>query len=111
MKLIGSPDSFLHKWFPPWENMTHMIPPITPSSHTDESMLQFNQHSYGECIIYDLLKEVGESNNIGMFVIHGFQMKNVPNFPSFIIFHHALGIISLDVKSIKEPGDVEDTEA
>ena len=105
---VGSPPMFLHKRFPNWkeDHKTHMV----PSNCTDLD---------GDGIIYDLLKQLGEQENIGMFVIHGFELKDIPKLnkecrsrnylmptilpksgeSNFIIFHHTLGILSLEVKN------------
>ena len=69
----------------------------------------------GEAIVYNLLKQLGSLKQIGMFVVHGFQLKDLKQWNKhganflfdipvngefdFIIFHHALGIISLEVKN------------
>ena len=78
----------------------------------------------GEKLVYDRLQQVGRAMNTGMFVIHGFQLKDisrwnerceresiegvVPKIPAqtgesdFIIFHHTRGVILSEVKNLKE---------
>lgn len=97
---------FLRKLFPDWRSdKTYMI----PYNFTGDPVVDG-----GEDIIYSLLKQLGDLDNIGMFVIHGFQLKDIPKFnkecrskvptillkggvSDFIIFHHTIGIISLEI--------------
>ena len=104
-----------------------MIPPIFRAAHSNhdigitDSVIYSDSGDIGEKIIYDHLKELG---NVGMFVVNGFELQHIKTWNSkvglgkhreyavpvpklelraqkkldFIIFHHQLGIISLEVK-------------
>ena len=134
-KVIGAPHSFLYHRFPSWkeDNNTYMIPPIFKAKGTHHEMGLMGSTSYsdagdiGESIVYNLLRQLGELKNIGMFVFHGFELKDihkwnkeckkmcrsqeyeVPQILStndltirecdFIIFHHTFGVVSLEVKN------------
>lgn len=123
----GSPYSFLYKRFPTWkeDSKTYMIPPnftVRSQGHQVEGsgskLLYSNIDDIGESIMYNLLQELGELQKIGMFVIHRLELQRkskcrmsclvdedlVPDLlqnegSDFTIFHHALGIISMEVKS------------
>lgn len=134
---LASPEKYLHWQFPDWKfgNKTVMIPPAyMPSelgytisrdskyAHEDDSNIRGIQ---GEKLVYDRLQQVGRAKNTGMFVIHGFQLKDisrwnerceresiegvVPKIPTrtgesdFIIFHLTKGVILIEVKNLKEP--------
>ena len=125
LKDLGAPHQFLYQRFPNWKDdrKTYMIPPVfTPKTiqlalkgpihYTDRGEL-------GESVVYKRLEELGKAKKIGMFVVHGFHLRNVvkwnekctPDYqvPSvhsgttnefdFIIFHHALGVIAIEVKN------------
>ena len=139
---LASPEKYLYWQFPDWKfgNKTVMIPPAyMPSElgytisrdgkyvHEDDSNVRGMQ---GEKLVYDRLQHVGRTKNTGMFVIHGFQLKDisrwnercesiegvVPKIPDrtgksdfirtgesdFIIFHHTKGVILIEVKNLKE---------
>lgn len=82
-----------------------MVPPV----YTGDAIIDD-----GEDFVYDLLKQLGDAGNIGMFVIHGFQLKDLPKVnkecrlkvpkallksgvSDFVIFHHTIGTISIEV--------------
>lgn len=135
---LGSPERYLYWQFPDWmsDKKTVMVPPAyTPSEmgytvsrdgkygHEDDVNVRGSQ---GEKAVYDCLREVGRAKNVGMFVIHGFKLKDIRNWnercqkegiesivPShdipdhtgesdFIIFHHEKGAILIEVKNLKE---------
>lgn len=131
---LASPEKYLYWQFPDWKvsNKTVMIPPAympsklgytisTDSKYVHED--DFNiRGMQGEKLVYDRLQQVGRAKNTGMFVIHGFQLKDisrwnerceresvVPKIPmqtgesDFIIFHHTKGVILIEVKNLKEP--------
>ena len=105
-KIVGSPEMFLHKQYPNWSSdVTRMV----PSKFTGDAVIDD-----GEEIIYKLLSQLGVLDQIGMFVVHGFQLQDLPKFSNecksevpailsksgisdFIIFHHSLGLISIEV--------------
>ena len=115
---------FLHEQFPEWKdaNITTMIPPIfkPKQSRQQTGMTQSMTYSdqgtgytfsseIGENKIYNRLKELGD---VGMLVVHGFELKGMPNWNSqeckkdetreecdFIIFHNRLGIVLVEVKN------------
>ena len=134
---LASPEKYLYWQFPDWKfgDKTVMIPPAyMPSElgytisrdgkylHEDDSNIRGMQ---GEKLVYDRLQHVGRAKNTGMFVIHGFQLKDisrwnerceresiegvVPKIPArtgesdFIIFHHTKGVILIEVKNLKNP--------
>ena len=133
---LASPEKYLYWQFPDWKfgNKTLMVPSAyMPSElgytisrdgkyvHEDDSNVRGMQ---GEKLVYDHLQHVGRAKNTGMFVIHGFQLKDisrwnerckresiegvVPKIPErtgesdFIIFHHTKGVILIEVKNLKE---------
>lgn len=126
-KDIGAPHKFLYKRFPNWkqDRQTYMIPPVFTPKAVEiaiEGLVHYHDSGeLGESIIFNRLKELGEKMRSGMFVVHGFHLKDVlkwnkkcaPDYkvPSirsedvrecdFIIFHHALGIISIEVKNVQ----------
>ena len=139
---LASPEKYLYWQFPDWQfgNKTVMIPPAyMPSQlgytisgdgkyvHEDDVNIRGIQ---GEKLVYDRLQQVGRAKNTGMFVIHGFQLKDisrwnerceresvegvVPKIPTrtgecdFIIFHHTKGVILIEVKNLKEPDTNKD---
>ena len=119
---------FLHDRFPDWKvnNKTYMIPPIFRPAHSNhdigitDSVIYSEKGDIGEKIIYDHLEELGD---VGMFVVNGFELQHIGTWNEkigigkdreyalpelklpaqkeldFIIFHHQLGIISLEVKN------------
>jgi hypothetical protein len=105
-KILGAPEIFLREFYPHWKNnKTYMVPPKYTGDATIDG---------GEEIIYDLLEQLGDLEQTGMIVIHGFQLRDLPKFnekcksevPSsllksrisdFVIFDRTLGIISLEV--------------
>ena len=115
---------FLHEQFPEWKdaNITTMIPPIfkPKQSRQQTGMTQSMTYSdqgtgytfsseIGENKIYNRLKELGD---VGMLVVHGFELKGMPNWNrqeckkdetreecDFIIFHNRLGIVLVEVKN------------
>ena len=129
---LASPEKYLYWQYPDWKvsNKTVMIPPAympsklgytisTDSKYVHED--DFNiRGMQGEKLVYDRLQQVGRAKNTGMFVIHGFQLKDisrwnerceresvegvVPKIPmqtgesDFIIFHHTKGVILIEVK-------------
>ena len=110
-------------------NKTYMIPPIFQPKQSPheigitDSVIYSDEGDIGEKIIYDRLKEFGDRRDVGMFVVNGFHLKDVVKWNKkidkpkrhqysvpelkldttkecdFIIFHHQLGIISLEVKN------------
>ena len=133
---LASPEKYLYWQFPDWksDNKTVMIPPAyMPSElgyttskdgtyvHEDDVNVRGMQ---GEKLVYERLRHVGRAMNTGMFVIHGFQLKDisrwnerceresiegvVPKVPAqtgesdFIIFHRTKGVILIEVKNLKE---------
>jgi len=127
LKIAGAPHLFLNR-FPDWKtsNKTHMIPPVftvkNKSTHQigiKGSALIIDRGDQGEAIVFDLLEQLGISKKIGMFVVHGFELKDLKSWKGktkgcqdfivkingefdFVIFHHTLGIISLEVKNYSE---------
>ena len=125
-KDIGAPQQFLYKRFPNWKSdrKTYMIPPVfTPKAveiAVEGPVHYADRGETGESIIFNRLKELGKRKEIGMFAVHGFELKDVakwnkkcaPDYKlpdvkpkdvrecDFIIFHHTLGIISVEVKNI-----------
>lgn len=124
-KDVGAPHQFLYKRFPNWKDdqKTHMIPPVfTPKTvqvAIEGPVLYSDRGELGESIVYNRLMELGEKKKIGMFVINGFHLKDVgkwnkrctpdyqvPDIRSgnvhefdFVIFHHTLGVIAVEVKN------------
>ena len=126
IKDLGAPHQFLYKRFPNWKDgrKTYMIPPVfTPKTKTVQLALEgpihyTNRGELGENLVYKRLEELGKAKEIGMFVVHKFHLKDVvkwnkecildyqvPSLQSgttnefdFIIFHHALGVIAIEVK-------------
>ena len=129
-KEIGAPHSFLYKRFPTWkvDSKTYMIPPVFIGKSTHEigvkgSVTYSDPGESGENVVYKLLRDLGELRKIGMFVFHGFELKDIAGWnkkkvsqeckipdriiPSdmvtkecdFIIFHHSLEVISIEVKN------------
>lgn len=133
---LASPEKYLYWQFPDWkfDNKTVMIPPAyMPSElgyttskdgtyiHEDDVNVRGMQ---GEKLVYECLRHVGRAMNTGMFVIHGFQLKDisrwnercgresiegvVPKIPAqtgesdFIIFHRTKGVILIEVKNLKD---------
>ncbi|CAB3984004.1 Hypothetical predicted protein [Paramuricea clavata] len=116
---------FLHNRFPKWkdDNKTYMIPPIfhAKQSRHQIGITQPVPYSYPEdnskSIIYNLLRELGDIERMGMFVFYHFALNDIGQWNKkcknkeylapelalktgecdFIIFHHQLGIISLQV--------------
>ena len=121
-KNIAQP--FLNEQFPEWRhgNDTYMIPPIFKPKQTSEQTGIMQSTTYtGQNTGYTYLSDIGESKiysrlkelrNVSMFVVHGFELKGMPNWNSktckkdkareecdFIIFHNRLGILLIEVKS------------
>ncbi|CAB4021552.1 Hypothetical predicted protein [Paramuricea clavata] len=116
---------FLHKRFPGWKdnNTTYLIPPVLQSQQSrhqigiTQSVPFVDPGDRGEGIIYNLLKRLGDDGKMGMFVVQGFKLKDITKWNKkyknylvpklvartgecdFIIFHHQLGIISIEVKN------------
>lgn len=74
-KVVGAPHLFLHKRFPTWkeDRKTYMIPPqFTAKGHhqigIEGSVPYSDTGDLGESIIYNLLRELGELENIGMLL-------------------------------------------
>jgi hypothetical protein len=132
LKIIGAPHLFLNKRFPDWkdDHKTHMVPPAfvlkNKGSHqigikSSAPIIIIDKGERGEAVVYNLLQQLGNANEIGMFVVRGFELSDlkkwkkvvkcqdfiVPNDGEFdfVIFHHKLGIISLEVKSYREIKD------
>lgn len=120
------PYTYLYKRFPTWRegNQTRMIPPIFNPRHQysvpDSSYDELTDEDRSEFKIFNLLKQLGESNKISLFVFHGFNLRDitkwkkmygerdipcVPSVPDgecdFIIFHHSssLGVVSMEIKT------------
>ena len=140
VKKVGAPHQFLYQRFPNWkmDRKTYMIPPVFTSMKSKPIQLALkgpvrytNRGDLGESIVYKRLEELGKAKKIGMFVVHGFHLKNVvkwnreftPDYqvPSvhsgttnefdFIIFHHALGVIAIDVKNGRNIQDMKIRDA
>lgn len=132
-KIIGAPHLFLNKRFSDWKKdcKTHMIPPVFKAKNLSSHQIGIkgsasitDKGDEGESIIYNLLKKLGDLRSIGMFVIHGFQLKEITNWNDklktkdfivskngefdFIIFHHKYGVISLEVKNYS---NIKDSDA
>ena len=130
-RVAGTPHKFLYKRFPTWkeDKKTYMIPPAFMATSVQKigSEMSNVPYSYsgdqGESIIFNLLQKLGELMKIGMFVIHGFKLADITkwnkmvgedssysvhrNLPQdreydFIIFHHKLGVVLLEVKNFKK---------
>ena len=128
VEYLGAPHQFLYKRFPNWKDNrnTYMIPPVfTPKTKTVQLALkgpihQTDRGELGENLVYKRLEELGKAKEIGMFVVHGFRLRDVvnwnkkctldyrvPSLPSttdefdFVIFHHALGVITIEVKNAR----------
>lgn len=117
-KVIGAPSIFLHKRFPSWNinHNTYMIP--------SSLMARCNNvlgNDEGDSIIFNLLKQLGELNNMGMFVVQGFQLNKIKKLcksrvlpkirgSDFIVFHHTLGVIALEVKDKIDSATILDAE-
>lgn len=128
-KIIGAPQLFLNKRFPDWKDdcKTHMIPPAFTAKNYGSHQIGIkgaaaivDKGDVGEAIIYNLLEQLGRLKKIGMFVVNGFKLndltkwnqrlrtkdfivsKNYNGEFDFIIFHHTLGIISLEVKNYSD---------
>ena len=125
---------FLDDRFPQWkeDNTTYMIPPIfeaTKSRHQIgivQSVPYTDSGDDGESIIYELLRMLGEKEKMGMFVLNGFNLQHikkwegvcksysVPELPcydgecDFIIFHHRLGLIFIEVKTISKEDECKE---
>ena len=131
---IGAPHSLLYKRFPSWreDNKTYMIPPIfKPGLSAGRSDIEVkgpvvysDPGEIGENTVYKLLRQLGETRNMGMFVFHNFKLKDIsgwnkkkvmisqevcrlPDLPpemitkecDFIVFHHSIGVIAIEVKN------------
>ena len=126
VEYLGAPHQFLYKRFPNWKDnrKTYMIPPVfTPKTKTVQLALkgpihQTDRGELGENLVYERLEELGKAKEIGMFVVRDFHLKDVVKWnkkctldyrvPSllsttdefdFVIFHHALGVIVIEVKN------------
>ena len=125
---------FLDDRFPQWkeDNTTYMIPPIfeaTKSRHQIgivQSVPYTDSGDDGESIIYELLRMLGVKEKMGMFVVNGFNYQHikkwedvcksylVPELPcydgecDFIIFHHRLGLIFIEVKTISKEDECKE---
>ena len=118
----------MYQRFPNWKDdrKTYMIPPAFTSTKSKTIQLALKGPvcysdigDLGESIVYKRLEELGKAKEIGMFVVHGFHLRDVVKWnkkpildckaPSlklgatnefdFIIFHHALGVIAIEVKN------------
>ncbi|XP_022795920.1 uncharacterized protein LOC111334450 [Stylophora pistillata] len=132
---LGSPQKFLYWQFPNWRtnNKTIMVPPAykptepgytisKDGKYADEDDVNIRGRQ-GEKLMYDRLQKAGQTKNIGMFVIHGFnlieitrwnkkcesedsvpELDNIPKTgeSDFIIFHHEKGVILFEVKNLKK---------
>lgn len=104
----------LNRHFPDWksDHKTYMIPHIFRARQSLRGYSSPRDH--GENIIYNLLNELGQLNEVGMFVIHGFEYPSLheeicwneaSEFSSkiggsdFIIFHHEFGMMLIEVKN------------
>lgn len=135
---LGSPEKYLYWQFPDWrfDNKTVMVPPAYEPSELGCTISKDGKYGHeddvnvrgiqGEKLVYDRLRQVGIAKNMGMFVIHGFKLKEIRswnerceketgegivptrNIPArtgesdFIIFHHEKGVILIEVKNLKE---------
>ena len=125
---------FLDDRFPKWKenSTTYMIPPIfeaTKSRHQigiAQPVPYTDSGDDGESKIYKLLRRLGEKEKMGMFVVNGFNLQHiekwkdvcksyfVPELPwrdgecDFIIFHHRLGLIFIEVKTISKEDECKE---
>ena len=111
---------FLDDRFPEWkeDNKTYMIPPTFKArdSHHQIGITETEPYTdsgdNGESIIYELLRRFGNEKKMGMFVINGLTLHNIKSWKiysllelpqhaetDFIIFHHRLGLIFIEVKN------------
>ena len=113
--VAGAPGEFLHRRFPNWKekNEIYMIPPIFQTLETPYQIMN-NDHVIAKDIIYNHLNDL---RYVGMFVVYGFKLLNTRIFErkcksqrnfvpesmtkesDFIIFHHRLGLVLIEVKS------------
>ena len=132
---LGSPQKFLYWQFPNWKtnNKTVMVPPAykptepgytisKDGKYADEDDVNIRGRQ-GEKLVYDHLQKNGRAKNLGMFVIHGFDLTEITKWnkrcksedsvpksdkvpktgeSDFVIFHHKKGVILLEVKSLKK---------
>lgn len=130
---LSSPERYLYWQFPDWKssNKTIMVPPaFTPSQlgltvsrdgrylHEDDVNIR---GIIGEELVYTRLQQIGNANDLGMFVIYDFCLQditkwrkmckkegNLPAVPvptgqsDFLIFHHKKGVILMEVKNLKQ---------
>ena len=137
---LSSPEKFLNWQFPDWKsnNETVMIPPAFTPSQLGLTVSRDGKYLHddtvniagilGEKLVYERLQQIGKANRLGMFVIHGFKLKDIINWnercskkdekkeedqvpqgslaskgeQDFIIFHHKKGVILIEVKNLKE---------
>lgn len=135
---LASPEKFLYWQFPDWkfDNKTVMVPPAYMPSELGYTISKDGKYGreddvnvrgiQGEKLVYDRLQQVGRAKNMGMFVIHGFKLKDICSWnercekesresvvptskipartgeSDFIIFHHQKGVILIEVKNLKE---------
>ena len=130
LKDLGAPHQFLYKRFPNWKDgrKTYMIPPVFTPKKTKAIQVALegpvhytDRGDLGESIVYKRLEELGRVKKIGMFVVNGFHLKDVvkwntrstpdykvPSLQSttnefdFIVFHHSLGVIAIEVKNNRD---------
>lgn len=132
---LGSPQKFLYWQFPNWKtnNKTIMVPPAykptepgctisIDGKYADEDDVNIRGRQ-GEKLVYDHLQKNGQAKNLGMFVIHGFDLTEITKWNTrcksedsvrksdkvdktgesdFVIFHHKKGVILLEVKNLKK---------
>ena len=122
-RVMGAPHLFLYQRFPTWkeDNKTYLVPPVSKHQHIGTKGSIPLPSKVSENNICNLLKKLGASKQIGMFVVHGsilqwnkevceteyeiqatLPTKIGENECDCIIFHHKLGVILIEVSSQKE---------
>ena len=113
------------------DNKTYMIPPIFKTGRdigVKGPVVYTDAGEIGENIVYKLLRQLGEKRSMGMFVFHSFELKYISEWNrtasrrkvftmpadlklppkmsnkecDFIVFHHSIGVIAIEVKNVKE---------
>lgn len=94
---------FLDKYYVDWKNPsgTNMVPMMFPSRNKNNDFSGYES----EKRIFDLLQAIGTNCNEPMFVVHShkFKFENlsgewVKGEHDFVLLHHQLGVIFLQVK-------------
>ncbi|KAJ7380100.1 hypothetical protein OS493_010810 [Desmophyllum pertusum] len=124
---LASPEKFLYWQFPDWkfDNKTVMVPPAYMPSELGYTISKDGKYGREDDVNVRGI-QVGRAKNMGMFVIHGFKLKDICSWnercekesresvvptskipartgeSDFIIFHHQKGVILIEVKNLKE---------